>query len=452
MELMGNCTECVEAQKDTGVGARSDVTANVLGGNLRANFLWTFAGNTIHAACQWGMLVALARLGSAQMVGEFALALAIASPVLMFANLQLRGVQATDARREFVFRDYLGLRLLTTAAALAVIAGLAAFTSATSIATLAILLIGTAKALESISDLYYGFFQQHERMDRIARSLILRGALSLALLAAVVGLTASLAWGSTALVLTALVVLGMVDYRGAAALAMRGEDGFLGSQDLSPRWQAKPLWRLARLAFPLGMVMFIVSLSTNVPRYYVEHYCGLGALGVFAALAYVMVAGSRIVMALGDAASPRLARHYAAGARKEFGTLLLQLVLCGALLGGGAVATALVAGPELLTFCYGPEYAEHANLFVWIAAAGALGYVGSFVGYGMTAARQFFVQMPLFIVVGLATAAACALLVPDYGLIGAAWAMGVGAFVQLAGSALVIGFALAASPGEERHG
>src|SRR5688572_12989036 len=79
-----------------------------------------------YAACQWGMIMAIARLGSPLLVGQFALGVAIASPVILLANLDLRALLSTDARREFRFQDYLGLRLLTTLLALVAIGGLAA--------------------------------------------------------------------------------------------------------------------------------------------------------------------------------------------------------------------------------------------------------------------------------------------------------------------------------------
>ena len=81
--------------------------------SLRLNFAWTFVGNVVYAGCQWGMLVVLAKLGSPARVGEFALALAVTAPILMFTNLALRAVQATDSRQEYTFGDYLGLRLLS---------------------------------------------------------------------------------------------------------------------------------------------------------------------------------------------------------------------------------------------------------------------------------------------------------------------------------------------------
>src|SRR5690349_18837641 len=93
----------------------------------RSNFAWALSGNIVYAACQWGMVVALAKLGNSFMVGQFSLGLAITTPVLMFTNLQLRAVQATDAKRQHPFGEYLGLRVMTTLVALSVIAAIAAF-------------------------------------------------------------------------------------------------------------------------------------------------------------------------------------------------------------------------------------------------------------------------------------------------------------------------------------
>ena len=43
----------------------------------------------IYATCQWGILVAPAKLGTPQMVGEFALALAVTAPILIGAGIPL---------------------------------------------------------------------------------------------------------------------------------------------------------------------------------------------------------------------------------------------------------------------------------------------------------------------------------------------------------------------------
>lgn len=121
---------------------------------LRRNFSWTFVGNFVYAACQWGMLVVLAKLGTPEMVGQFTLGLAVTAPVIMFTNLQLWAVLVTDAKNEYIFGDYLGLRLFMTGLALAIIIGITLVAGYRWETSLVILLVGLSKAVESISEVF----------------------------------------------------------------------------------------------------------------------------------------------------------------------------------------------------------------------------------------------------------------------------------------------------------
>lgn len=398
---------------------------------LRRNFSWIFVGNVIYAASQWGILVVLAKLGSPEMVGQFTLGLAVTAPVVMFTNLQLRAVQATDARNQYLFRDYLGLRLISTGLALLIIVGITFAAGYRWETSLVILLVGLAKAFESVSDVFYGLIQQHERMDRIAVSLMIKGPLSLLLLGMGVYLSGGVLWGVVGLAVAwALVLIGYDLPSGKLMLSYRlpiPQSKELTEQELlatlQPRWHLRTLRKLVWLALPLGFVMMLISLNVNVPRYFVERYLGERELGTFAAIAYLMVVGNMVVNALGESASPRLAKYYAARNNIAFRTLLLKLVGIGALLGGVGVLVAFVAGREILTLLYRPEYAERSNIFVWLMVAAGIGYAGSFLGYGITATRAFSHFTIPYLVVTAIAAGFSLLLIPAYGLVGAAWAL-----------------------------
>ncbi len=422
---------------------------------LRRNFSWTFTGNLIYAASQWGMLVVLAKLGSPEMVGQFTLGLAVTAPVIMFTNLQLRGVQATDAKGDYVFSDYLGLRLIGTGLALLIIAGITLKAGYRLETSLVILTIAVAKAFESITDVFNGLIQQHERMDRIAIALMIKGPLSLLLLAIGVSVTGSVVGGAIGLAIAWGLVLFGWDIRNGRLLLKNSSHGIAeadllvadaeraNSQNpLYPRWHRKTLVKLVWLALPLGFVMMLISLNTNIPRYFIERYLGERELGIFAAMSYLMVVGQMVVSALAESASPRLAKYYAAGNSTAFRTLLLKLVGVGLMLGAGGVFVAVVAGKPILTLLYTPEYAERADLFAWLMVAAGMGYVSSFLGYGMTAARYFRVQMPLFVLVTGSCAIACFWLIPTQGVRGAAIALIVGAIVQVVFSLGVIAYAI----------
>lgn len=393
----------------------------------------------------------LAKLGSPEMVGQFTLGLAVTAPVFMFTKLHLRVVQATDARNQFVFGDYLGLRLISTGLALLIIVGITFAAGYRWEALLVILVIGLAKALDAISDVFHGLLQQHERMDRIAISTMMNGFLSLLLLAFGVYLTRSVLWGAVGSAASSGIVLFSYDLQSGAlilnALPRTQQREIDGETDLAvaklqPRWYLKPLRKLVWLSLPLGVVMTLISLNGNMPRYFIERYLGERELGVFAAISYLMVAGRTVVSALGESASPRLAKYYAAGNTPAFRVLLLKLVGIGALLGGLSVLFAIVAGREILTLIYGVEYAEQADLFVWLMVVAGITYVASFLGYGMTAARYFRIQMPIFVLVTAISATSCLWLIPTIGLRGAALALLIAAMVEAATTLTVVLHAL----------
>src|SRR3954447_17015929 len=77
---------------------------------LASGASWTLAASIAAAISQWLLLMVTAKLGSTEMVGQLALSFAIVAPIQALTDLALRPALATDARRDFHFRDYLGLR------------------------------------------------------------------------------------------------------------------------------------------------------------------------------------------------------------------------------------------------------------------------------------------------------------------------------------------------------
>jgi len=187
--------------------------------------------------------------------------------------------------------------------------------------------------------------------------------------------------------------------------------------------------------------MMLISLNSNIPRYFIERFLGPADLGIFAALAYLMVGERMIINALGQAAAPRLSRYYAEGKKGSFGGLLLRLAGLGALVGVPGLLLALLAGRRFLGLVYTPEYARYNGVFILLMAVALLGNMASSLGYGMTAARYFKAQLPLFSLVAVVLVISCLWLIPLYGLGGAAAALGLAIAVQSGGSALIIGHA-----------
>lgn len=409
-----------------------------MGLSLRRSMSWSLAGRLVYALCQWLMLLVLARLGGLEAVGRFALALAVTGPIVLFSNLGLRHVQATDADGSYDYADYLAVRGWTTIAALVVLAVVIALAYDAGETARVIALVALAKGFESMSDVVYGLEQVRQRLDLTTRSLCLRG------LSGVVAMILGYWLGGD---LTASVAAMTAAWAGCYLLYdLPAQRRLLAEPQSDARPAARPRAtgdsarrrRLAWVALPMGVVALLISLNVNVPRYFIEAWLGEQALGAFAAMFYFVVVGSLVVNGLGQATLVNLAACDARGQRRVFLRLLGRLVAASLGLGLVGVLASWLLGRQLLTLLYGAAFARDAGLFVWIMIAGALNYAASALFYGVTARRIFVGQAVLYAAVTAVNAGACALLIGGHGALGVVWAWIAALVVQIGLSLLLI--------------
>lgn len=380
----------------------------------------------VFAASQWAILSLVAKLGDSVMLGRYALALAVATPIAMFSHLNLRSVLVGDVERRHPFGDYLAVRLATTMLALAAGALAASASGYLQPVPAAIVLLSVALGADQLSDILYGLMQRRERMDQVAYSMAGRGVLSAAALGAALWLTHSLVAALAALVAVRMAVLVAYDLPVARA-------------HCEPRWTGwKGQSAILRQAVPLGLVLMLVSLTANLPRYAIEQRFGPAELGVFSAVASFLTIGATAANALGQSAMPRLARFHGARDARRFRALVWKLAAVAGLLGVSGVAAALVVGRLVLGLVYRPAYASYSGLLVWVMCAGICCYLAIMLGYVITSARVYAWQAPLLVLVAACSAVGSWLLVPRLGLNGAVFSLALAWLAQIAGEALML--------------
>ena len=399
--------------------------------NLRLNFLWALFGYSVYAACQWGILVVIAKIGNPEMVGMFTLGLAITSPIILFTNFNLRAIQASDTKNEYNFSEYLVLRIITLFFAQIIILLILFITSYDFLMKLVIIFIGISKTIEAMSDIIHGLFQKNERMDRVAISLIIKGPLSIVAVLLGISLSGNLLGGLIALVINWFLVLLFYDIRNAANLNIKYKKIMLSNfQRTLKTIKKNRLEKLLILAFPLSIVMMLNSLNTNIPRYFIDYHLDKYHLGIFSAISYLIVTGNLIVNALGQAAIPKLSMYYNDFKFRQFLILLGKLLLIGFFIGLVGILIANFLGKEILTIIYSEEYGNYTNILVLTMLGAAIIYVSSFFSFAMMAARFLKIQIPLSIIIASITALFSYILIPEYGLIGACWAVIAGFCVK----------------------
>ncbi len=353
--------------------------------SLTANAVWMIVGHVVFGVCQWGIFVVVARLGSVEMLGQFAFAMAITTPIVLLANLDLRTVQATDQTDRYPVGDYISLRIWTTAIAFVVVCGVAWSIAGNGAAASVVVAIGAAKCAEALSDLSYGFLQQHERLDRMSQSRILRGVGSFIVLAVTLRVTHNLSLAAAAYAISWLVALACCDLVMSARL--------LASHGKRLRIALRPsrgILRLALASLPVGLYSVAVALEFSLPRLCISNRLGDAALGVYAAIYSLVFVPMTVINAIHSAALPRLARLHRQFDWLSIHRLTFRLFGLGILVGlVGILGTYLFGGTALKIF-YGREYAAYAHVFVVLMLAAAMRFVSQAAVTVVRAAQRFW--------------------------------------------------------------
>lgn len=383
----------------------------------------SLAGTIAYAAAQWLALVMLAHWTSAEAVGQYALALAICGPVILFTNLQLANLQSTDGQGAFTFPQYFALRLLMTTLAFTVIitASLLWFDAVTA-RIVALLAVG--KCIEAISDAVHGTLMRRGRFLALSQALTVNALTSLAGFGIAAYLTrdvtvAVIGWAAGSMVtVLALNLRTAVRLHTTARWPSAEAIAFL----TAGLRQREALLRLVRLAWPMGVISTLLSLQANAPQYVIQHLLGASAVGTFAILAYPFLAGNIAVTAMGQAAAPQFAEALGNEDAGGFRRVLFLTMASGAALGLAAVVMTWLGGAQFIEFFYSSAYVEHQGLFFVLACAAGVRYAYLPIGVAATAQRRIGVQLWLRMATLVVVTAAIAAGAQSHGLSGAALA------------------------------
>jgi O-antigen/teichoic acid export membrane protein len=400
--------------------------------SLRSNIIWSLVGNLGYAFTQWAVIAALAKLGGPEEVGDFSLGLAISAPVAMFANLQLRRLIATDAGASFRLRHYLILRLIMASLAFLITFSVSIVLGMSIRLTLVITVVALVKVVDSVSDILYGFWQQREQMKPIAVSMIANGCLTVIAFSTLYLLTNNLIVSLTASLIASLLILLVYNVRITSQLAGL-EKAELSKILLSVTLRdLTPIRFLGVIALPLGLAALLGSLNANVPRFFVSQFLGQTELGIYAGLAYMLVAGKTAIGALAGAMSPRLGIYIRDNDRVSFVKLLKVGCLAGTIGAAILLVVVWIEGPLLLRVFYTEEYAPFTTLLAWLVLATGMEFVIAMLEMGLTAARAIRIQASSQLVTLALNGGLCIALIPHWGLNGVGVAAVASATARLA--------------------
>lgn len=373
--------------------------------------LWGLIAATSQASLIAGIYLILTRWGSAEQVGEFTFALALAAPVYAFFNLQLRSFQVVDVNERYAFQDYFNLRIIGLCLSACVIGLIISLYDAAENIGWMLVAVVLFRSVEFLGEIFHGQFQRRRMMRRVAASQFLRTVLSLCFATALFLSTHQHAVAIAAVAFASGLVMLIYDARYVQP----------SYRLINFHLDKKLTQSLFKETLPLGAAFMLLMTLGSTPRIVLEHYEDMATLGVFGALAYLTQLPLFLVNSWSHAGATYMARAWNAkqsivfsGALKK----LLMFALCAMVVTNIA---GFIWGQSIIRLLFGSAYAEYEPLFHVLMAAAGVSMVSAVYGSALTSVAAISIQPKLYVILNLCALSLSVCLIPEFGLLGAAW-------------------------------
>ncbi|UNW09660.1 polysaccharide biosynthesis C-terminal domain-containing protein [Acinetobacter indicus] len=390
----------------------------------KAKFL--LSGNILFAFSQWLILIFISHFSDNQAVGAYTYALALVTPVFMLTNLQLRPIVVAEfnLNSNFNYKSYFALRFYSIF--LAILASFLLSFLSTSNVWKVVLLLGCIKALEAISDIIYAYYNAQGKTKLISLSLTVKSLSLILIFGGLLYFYNLLNIGLIGIILIYVLTLLVVDFRN---IGLNKKYFYLNIVDFK---------NVIILALPLGISVMLVALQSNIPRFFLEKFFNLEAVGVFSVFYYFIIVGGIVINSICQFISPKFSILFKENKMHELNKLTIQAWGMAAFLGVSGLIVSITLGDFFVNILYGSHYLFWIDILNIIMFAGLFTYLSVVNGYLMTSLGLIKIQLPLFLFLTIFTLVLCWTLIPAYGLLGAAWATVASSAAQFILSTLIL--------------
>ncbi len=396
-------------------------------GRVASSLRWTLLGEVAFAGGQFGLLIAMARLGSDEALGRYALGLAIATPLFVLTSLHLRPAYVVAKAGAMDFGHVLGLRLIGAPLAVVLAAVWSAIAGLDSTTAAVVLWVALTRMSEMIADACHAAAARDESLDRVGISRALRGLL---LLGGVAGSMLLGANEATALAVGAglgLLLTVVYDLETARRHA-----------SVRPRFDTDALLAMVRLTAPVGLAGGLLGLTTNTPAYVLEHTDGVEPLGDYAAIVSILFISGVLNAAVGGAAVPRLARLFESD-RAAFVRLLVRVGGVVAAAGAALLGGCILLGEVYLSIAYGPRFISLAPALALSGVIALFAGIANLLSQTVVAMKRFRLQFALNAAFFAAATGVALVVIDGHGVRGALLALATVTGIRLLAYLVVVG-------------
>lgn len=330
--------------------------------NLKMNVIYNILTTVLITLLQLVILIVISKFDSTESVGLLTLGLAITAPILLLSRLNLRSAYNSDYLNEFTFNQYHTLRIMFTVLYILLSFIVIQFFSLPFKDECFIYSIVIWKAIESISDMIYAYFQKKTNMRVVFYINLWKVTLTIILFMMTYFIFEDIVLAFMSLITIHLLFL-VIEYRKL--------NKYIDFK-LMKNFDTK---KLLALTIPLGVAHFLTSMNVNVPRYSLQYIGNAEQLGVYGSLFYLITAGTYIIIAINNAVLPGQSEMRHKLGFREVKKLNQKLNMLIFLLVLPIFVTSLLYGDLIIGIIFNEKIASYKKEFIFVILIALIQYL-----------------------------------------------------------------------------
>jgi len=377
------------------------------------NVIWNISGKVFFLGAQFLLVVFLTKKTDIQTVGYYTYALSIAAPIFLLSGFHGKMMLAIEKSAIKSFNVYFFSRLLTSSIAsiiLFIIFFFKFYENQYFLIPLAVVLI---KIIDSLVEINHGFFQNTGNMKEIGISQIIRGTATITSFIIIFFLFNDVLLAFFGMLFISLFVYFFSD------LIRNNIYRLVSLRSISINKTLKVI----KKGLPLGLVLMLGSISSYIPIYILEYQLGIEFVGIFSALLFLTQSLTILMSSIWETLISRLKNYRDKGLIKEFTNLISKVSIFGFIAGLISILATYLWGREILTLIYNEDISNYYQVFLLLMIVLMLRFIGGIWSVAVTVLNYHKIQVLINAFSSLLLLILCSFFIPDYGLIGAAYAI-----------------------------
>ena len=380
-------------------------------------YIWNIAGSIANALISVALLMLVTRALNEQQADIFSISWSISQLMATIGTYQIRVYQATDVQGTFSFREYLAFRIITICVMMFCSGVYVLERGYDGYKAIVVLIVCLFRAVDSLADVYEGWFQQKERLDLAGKALTYRVVFSSIAFGVVLLFTKELVFSCLILMFGYFVCFLIYDVRYIRTVSIMKIN--------EKRRKAKKWFRgLIKEGTPLFINSFIVMSIMNEPKMVIDKAIELGNLtqGLQTVFNILLMPASFLTLAyiVFRPMITKMAILWGNGDAKGFLVILAKILGC--LLGLGIlllIGSALL-GIQILSLIYAIDLSKYRIHLLIIIVGGCFYTFAAVLDNSLVVIRKQYVLLIAYVITYIYIKAVTKQLVMCGGIMGGA--------------------------------